>query len=432
MQRPTATIIDVLENALGGIEPASAESMTHADIENLADLVNEFYRSWTAPPKDDTTITAYSATPLGHNAAGSPETSYLFSSLLYYPRVVVHDPFSSWFNRDRSELTIPVLPRLKGDELWVEATEYRLGAEYHDVKPELDEARTTMRFFLEMFAVLRPLIVEGVIVPVPAWKIVRKRQEEISAAMRHDIKDDAMFALLYQSEEAPRVSDFTHGRIMMNNIPPKYQRYETVRPASFYLNKLITIADEMDAVYVPSEPIDYALLQTRLKRVRQELKMRSADFRIVPELMKLKLPIFDEVKPKTLVAMRQNDSAFEEFRAVLADLYRSASIGGANSEEFPNEIADALRDKLIPRVNEVERATARSATLRDALQSPMLDMVVGGAGVFAAAAAHGGAALPALVGVGATGVTGSLRRLLFRQKPQGANLVISALLRGRT
>ncbi|MFL6136685.1 MAG: hypothetical protein ACJ74O_02670 [Frankiaceae bacterium] len=427
MATPSATVLDVIENALGSTEPIRAGTLTLAEIDELAELVIEFYDAWEAP-KDESTLTAYSGGGLGLSQAGDPNVDYLYASLLYYPRVVVHDPFASWFNRDRDRLNLTHGPRLRSDELWATTTEYVLGSEYFAQRSQLtlEEARNTVRRQLTIVRTLEPLIRSGAVVPIPAWKIVRQRQQAIAAAMRHDIADDALLNLLARNtggrpDVLPRVGDFSYAA---QGIPPNMKlnqlRYLVLEAPSFYLNKLVSIADELGAVYVPPAEADHVLLNARLDRLPREVRARSRiELRLVRDIAAVRLPLFTGLPAQTLVKIRQDEEAFADFRDTLATAYRSVQVSPEDSD-FAAEMREALRAALDPRVREVQRLTSAQQTLKAAALAGATELVLG------AVALIGGT--PPLFALGPA-IPAALLRMLLRPKATGANMVLQALAR---
>ena len=76
-------------------------------------------------------------------------------------------------------------------------SEHRLAQSYFGSRDEGVEAhRKSLELMLTILDVLRPLIESEALRLVPAWKLVRQRQKEIEAAIRHDLKDDNLYEFL--------------------------------------------------------------------------------------------------------------------------------------------------------------------------------------------------------------------------------------------
>lgn len=123
------TILDVLDHFDGGntVTSGRATRMSLEEIDELCEQVNSFYEAWTPPiqgANQDAPLTVYPGGMVGGiTTEGSPELAHLFAALMYYPRAIIHDPLSSWFNRDKERLTLKSGPRLRGDEVWATSTE---------------------------------------------------------------------------------------------------------------------------------------------------------------------------------------------------------------------------------------------------------------------------------------------------------------------
>lgn len=128
---------------------------------------------------------------------------------------------------------------------------------YLSSREDLHGTRDALRKMLMIIEALRPLIEQGAVLPVPQWKIVRRREQEIATAMRYDLRDEELWALISDtSEPTPRmfsVSDLGRmvGGFSAPNLPKGSERLSRIEAPSFYLNKMSIIADEMQAVYVP-------------------------------------------------------------------------------------------------------------------------------------------------------------------------------------
>ena len=151
----------------------------------------------------------------------------------------------------------------------------------------------------------------------------------------------------------------------------------------------------------------------------------------------LGIPALTDPEPETLVKIRESEESFAEFRAELSASYRRAETWAATSGS-DSELVAAFRDELTPRIAQVERAAGKSGVLGAALGDASAELSVGVAtlGGTALASSAGGTVLTATAlasgaaGVVAAGITGALKRLIARNKTEGANLVLEGLVRG--
>lgn len=437
MDKPATTILDVIDNFGGGagITEKRAASMTLAEIDEFAEMVNSFYELWEPSGTGDS-LTVYPGGVVGGLTTDrEPSLNHLFSSLLYYPRAVVHDPLSSWFNRDKERLRIrEALPPFKGGGIWPSVSEFDMGmgmGSYWTSRADLSETRLGLGSMLKIIETLRPLIKEGYVDLVPQWRIIRERQMSIATALRFDTRNAEMWELISRSGEGFSYMDLG-GKISKMEfdgpmVAESRRRLDVEGPA-FYLNKMISIADYTNAIYVPPFDGDYKLLKLRIDRVQKDLRMKSSlEPRIIHDLTQLDLPAFRDVTAKNLVKARQNEDAFETFRVKLNNEF-SVAIGAADDEVlFPIQIAEHIKDAMMVEIRAVEKATSASATLKGALEDSRRALVVGAAtGTATLAVGGSGAAVAATMTTSM--IATAIYRMIFRPKLEGSKLVISALI----
>lgn len=417
---PGPTIVDVLDNVLGGTDPALADSMTQERLDDLAEFVEDFYSRWEPPIIPSDRLVAYSGGGIGLlSPGGPPNVRLLYASMLYYPHVVVHCPFGDWFTHDRSRLHSlnDQMPGVRSGQLWPQILEFAMANEYVPASIPWTEARDAIRNKLSIVHTLRPLIETGIVIPVPSWKLVRKRQHQIAAAMRRDMGDDAWFAALNGDgpEFMAPVGDWlTATGPITTDMTGTQVRWQRTQPASFYLNKLLAVSGEAQAIYVPASLESERLLDLRTDRIARELRAKSrVEFRIVRGLEAVPLPLFGSLEPRNYIALRRDEDAFQDFRDTLSSVFRTLPID-ETSPEYALELQEALRSAFHPHVRALDRLTKRTPSLREALPAAVLEL-------------------------GATWITGSVPAaltaalippalaLLIRKKPEGIALAIQAL-----
>ena len=86
--------------------------------------------------------------------------------------------------------------------------------------------------------------------------------------------------------------------------------------------------------------------------------MSPIETRIIPDLASLKIPTLSNVQAETLVKIRENEEAFEDFRHELNEIF-SIAVGLPQDAEG-DAVSSYIHDHLSRRVAEVERITRES------------------------------------------------------------------------
>jgi hypothetical protein len=133
-----------------------------------------------------------------------------------------------------------------------------------------------------------------------------------------------------------------------------------------------------------------------------------------------------------MLAIRENESAFAEWRTELRNTVRLIEALPSEGTTFEAEARDVLNDHLMPRALEVQKAVSLSQAMKDATRESV--------GTFAVSAAAIGAAA-VLTGAEGTGITALVAalsmplqwayRVAFRPSPTGANAVLAQLVKRR-
>jgi hypothetical protein len=103
-----ATTLEILESALGEFTAERVRALTVQEIDSLAESVAESAEAWR-PPNAEGSFRTYSG---GWTAKVLGESvDQLYTSLVYSPSVVVHDPIAEWFDPFRGQFdNLPGIP----------------------------------------------------------------------------------------------------------------------------------------------------------------------------------------------------------------------------------------------------------------------------------------------------------------------------------
>jgi len=429
MSAQQPTILDVVDNAIGGTDPAIANRLSARQIGELADRVSEFIEAWSPPEEDPTNFLGYSGGWVASSVVALPEqVDYFNATVLYYPRVLVHDPVANWFSRDPDSIEeLPPITAVNG--ISMQGSEVAFVDTYYRANRNLEEDRHKLGFALSLLHSLAPLIREGMVIPAPSWRIARLRQQQIRTSIRYDIGDERMLeAIEQQVDGPPTVRDNLRGFGAELDVP--WVRGDIVRAKvqdpSYYLNKTLAVADYCSAVYVPTTGTDIAILRTKAIQASQKVRSNGRASLPVPQiLVDANLPFLAGMSVADLVEVRRQNENFAEFRTLLANSVRQAS---TYAKVTDGDAVDAFRDELEPTIRRVERSVSTSSRLSSANTQgviALLAMSAATVGGLAAGVPVTETVYPALGGGAATWAWTSLRR----SQLVGADAVIAGLIK---
>ena len=376
------TIIDVVEDAVGSIGQVRADALSGSALDRLAHSIIEFYDSWTPLGAEDGRM--YSGGWIAGNLEAAEPRRYLFSSLLYYPEVVIHEPLADWFFPYREQLWSP--PGVWADRrsMLIDGSEPAMLANsgYFRFASEPDRTRSYLASVLPALAELAPLIRSGAVAPVPQWWIVHRHQRSIETAIRYDVRDPEFSKAVSEPIDLPLPrGDQVRGMAITPSggwSPGHAQRALTQDP-SYFLNKTLLIQQQSGALYVPPYASDAALLDVRLRRVGEELASEGVDFSVAPSLVSAQLPFIEGVDVQTLLKIRTDEAHFEDWRRTLRTVVRQIRLLPADGDEFRREAKEVLEDALLPQVAAIQRRTKASSVLRGSATDRVADLAVSAA-----------------------------------------------------
>lgn len=414
------TPLDVLDDYFGELPDAGVvKSLTLSQIDDLGDRVNiaAAQMSKIKPTTDPIGDLVYPGGWLGNGWRSGIFRHELNCSLLYEPRLLVHDPLAEYFFSDFS-----VLPevKLKGRSGAVSVFGARMWAN-HGRRVHLGDHVEAIRFDLEsIFLVLKqfePLIRSGVMVMRSQFPILEREQHALEASVRADLRSEPMVDTVSRSGGVPLPRwDNLRG---MHVTPPGGLLDPNDRaqwkPEFYYLAKSLMFSHSAGAMYAPASANELTLLETKSAEYLKGKRSFVPSQPLVEEVFRTIAPEM-RLDPATAVKVRSSEEAFDAWRRELRALQR-ASVGVAD-DDMPQLVTDMLQ----PKVEEVRKAVLKSDVLRShapknlalALISGIGALPGGPAGAFAAAAT--------------SGVGGYLMDRFGRRQPDGSKPVIAALL----
>lgn len=423
---PTITVLDVLEGFFGAVpNEAAVRGLNQRELEELGGLVVQSAAVTAAAPVPVGTV--YPGGWLAGNWHEQMSRGDLTLALLYYPRLLVHDPLADFFFRDFDLL--PPTRHLRerhgrmtisaGPAMWAQA-----GA-YDGMRGNLEAVRGYLARVINFLVDVAPLLRSSVLVTRSQWPTMLHRSEALMTSVRHDVRSSQMQAAVANAQVAgdPVPSWDT---IRGLNVEPSSGLRDSDEPwrfqhEFFYLGKTLAVADAAGATYVPPTASELKLLRVKADQAGRAVLVGRQPLEMLAEVARVLVPDF-QLDARTAVAMRNSEDAFDDWHRELRSL--------ARGPEGPvEELRERVEDALLPQVRRVRLATDRSATMRQALKDTTATTVISGAVAAGAAGLAGG---KPLIGGAAAAVSGVLQWAWKAYRPPsmgGADAVLASLMR---
>ncbi|WP_179012488.1 hypothetical protein [Paenarthrobacter ureafaciens] len=430
-QRPSLNLItplEVLRNYFGELPSERAmDSLTVEGMEELGDLLVQSAAVSVFDPVPPGTY--YPGGWLGSGWNEPVFKSDLDLALLYYPRLLVHDPLSGYFF-DRFD----DLPKMKEIRIVSSTTRSHLAATYtgpdvfaqHGVylrhKDEPAHALSWFRRLVLNVVAFAPLIDSGVLILRSQWPTILARHQAIMTSVRHDVRSPQMQAAATADPfNTTRWDNIRGGKVTIPGgiVHPSDAAWET-QDEFLYLAKTLAVADEAGATYVPPNDADFGLVRAKAATGATRIKgLQQQPSKLLEEVARLVVPNL-ELDAKTALRIRQDEECFDSWRRDLSTLARDSK------DDSAEDLACRVDDLLIPRIRDINRALKKSRPLRDNLVPDGAAVAISaGIGLFAAGPA--GAAAGAAIGA-APGVFGWLFKAYQRPNLSSSDTVLARLI----
>lgn len=415
------TSLEVLENFLGAKPTKSAISrLSDREIGDLELLVLQSCEASAWEPSPPGAI--YPGGWLANDVANPAGNEYLNLALLYYPKVLIHDPLGDFFFGQYRHL--PDFRPLRaadgslsisaGPEMWHQ------GAAFFKDSPETLRAR--LGHIAEFLSDIEPLLRDNIVVMRSQWPIITSRIQPLMASVRHDSRNEEFLDYLQKaSEDEPfPVWDNIRGLRALPATPlraaDKRWRFQY---ESFYLAKTLAVADAVGATYVPASDVEMDVLRLKLKATFESPPSESQPISFLQEVARVSIPNL-AITAKTAVAMRNSEQDFDDWHRSLDRLRRSTD---------PDSWSEQVADELIPDIRRVERAIRRSPLARSALKEAAASTIISATTSGLVAATATGSPITSMAAAGGAGALNWLWRAYFPSRLGGRDAVIAALVR---
>lgn len=419
------TPLDVLRNFFGELPGDQAlASLTIPMMEELGELLVQSAEAQASDP-----VPAGTYYPGGWLGAGWNEPIFstdLHLALLYYPRLLLHDPLSGYFFNRFNDLPkmrdIRVINPLTRAQMATTYTGPDVFAQHGVYFTQRSDPATALDWFRRLIRnvlAFAPLIDNGILILRPQWPTILTRQQSIMTSVRHDVRSDQMQSAANSNPSGlTRWDNIRGGKVSVNgSVPHPADAPWVNQDEFFYLAKTLAVADEAGATYVPSTDEDFALLRAKAVTSASHLKgLQQQPTKLLEEVARLVVPDLT-LDPKTTVRVRQDEESFDSWRRELSALARDSR------DDDEETLAGRVDDMLIPRIRDIQRSIARSKPLRDNMV-PDGAIIAVSAGVGFLTGGPAGAALGA-----APGVAGWLFKAYLRPNLSGSDAVLARLIR---
>jgi hypothetical protein len=152
-----------------------------------------------------------------------------------------------------------------------------------------------------------------------------------------------------------------------------------VQDPSYFFHKTLAIAEATGSRYVPPGAADAALLEFKTSDLVAQLRRRDIDLHVASALGVTSLPFLVGADVATIVAIRQDQEAFADWRAELRAVARTIGALPSEGDAFRQEAQDVLSDALLPKANALRHAVSRSSVMKSAAGDEVLRLGIGAA-----------------------------------------------------
>ncbi|NMM16010.1 MAG: hypothetical protein HHJ14_02400 [Cellulomonas sp.] len=419
-------VLDVLEGFFGELpSKATVLGLSREQIEELGELAMASASVLADDALDEPAV--YPGGWLAGNWAKQLFRGDLNLALLYQPRLLVHDSLADFFFVGADN--IPELTNMRGALGGMSVTRgpkiWAPSDSYVGMRDDLDAVRHLLARIIGYFVELAPLLRSGIVIARAQWPTIRRESAQILTSVRHDVRSPEMLkAVQSASLDGGLLPVWDTLRGMHVTPPGGFDPRDALlqwEPEYFYLAKTLAVANAAGAIYSPSTEDELRLLRAKSSRLEAAATREGHPVALLREVARVLVPDM-QLDASTAVAIRQSESAFDDWRRSLRNLQKDTA------HFTPDELRERVEDELIPEVRAIERLTSRSQAIRTVLKAESAATVISGGVATAVSLAMGQGWIGPTVGVG----TGALSWLWKAYRPAnlgGRQTVIASLIR---
>jgi len=336
-------VFEVLDNFLGSGDCPVVEALSNKQIEDLRHHILKFYNTFDLPLKEEYETRLFLGSFLSSPPFPLEASPYLSSAILCADAVVFFDPLHHWFCEEQYLRT-----RLQSASSgWL--------LDVNTKRPDYIKTRQYLNYTFSWLYSLRPLIDAGIIVLVPAEKIIYSdpKLETLSKEIKDLLNPLEILTEDFSPEEIT-VDDNRKGLFVFAGGSRVSQLRKALGRGIEHFAKDVIIANKTDSVY--TAPFRWE--QELCKRVFNEHEAVKVQTNIVEGIRNLKLPLLANLSPEILAEVHK-DSYYYEFRAGLSGALRAidAEIG---TPDFSKQVREIERDILLPKIRAIHQEVKSS------------------------------------------------------------------------
>ena len=395
-----ATIFDVIDNFWGNDPLRKIARADKVTFSRFAKQVNTFYESYEITPVTEGEFRSYYGGLVATNFSLTGKQRTFFNNLLYTHSTIVPDPIARWyFDRYEDPTKTPVVDYF-GGQAFADQSEW-IGWLLNSHRAfcwDLEMSREILTYFVERLLTLRPLVEAGIVVLVSQAQMLIEGSSEIVSQALNDAADCGFVSICATSgDEQPPLWDNIRGGIMtpsLNSVAPApdLAAWAQAKEAAYHIRKNLAIAAYAGGYYVPENNTDSRLLKQILLMSGQRAGYRDWETDIALSLEGLTLPSLEGLSLVDLIQIRKEESAFNEFRAWLAQRLLPAS----GNRTHPS--VELTSQEIEIEVNRLRNQLSKSAVIKKFLSEnglrisaqALVGLVMGSAGGQAIAGAAAG------------------------------------------
>lgn len=332
------TVLDAVDAAFG--PSPGVGRIPGRELLEFGEEIRRLEQAFSPPPPSDSAIgPSYLGGWPSANVWLGQGAPLVMSSLLYSETAIVRDPITDWFSNYRYQQ-----PQLMGS---------RSG--YLDQHGDAAVARTRQFLSVTIPALmnLRPLIDAGVLLLVPAQRLLWENRKEVldvrSRVMEVIQPEPLDISGQFQPRELAR-ADNLRGLFVFAGGDREGQVLRAIEQAVDYFAGEYVLTNVCAGTYAAPYSFEQWLCREGLDA---EVR-RSPGGRVLHAVIRSQLPVFGGLTPEVLASVR-DDEAFGSFRSELYTTYSSLP-EGAMQEEFDRAMCEAEEAVLAPRISEARRS----------------------------------------------------------------------------
>jgi hypothetical protein len=405
---PAVSVLDVLDDFFGSVwGVASVESLSDAELLDLAEAVNDHYSRARLPSAKDGVVRHYCggasfmqpsisvpgmAVPMPTLPSGNM-IPFTPGALLYADELVINCPLDSWICRHRGSFRVP-LPYVAKNGVEIALSQPAAINDDGFWRSPMELNRQRISQALGMLADLEPGIRSGWLTLVPHLRYWKQNEQAIWSQVRRDVMDLQFMDLMnHPWKTEPAVSDVLRGFLTIPTggyIPKDHNRALTESP-SLYFNATLAVAATAQARFLPTADSDYGMLAHKIKKatmlnrqLRDGLLVHAMESVLVPDV---RVDNFEDV-----MSIRADSESFADWRRGLENIVSGVGIpSNVTLEECQQLVTESLRD----RVEGIREEGRSRASLGSRLTQARMESI--DVGVAAALWMIEGASVPAVI-----------------------------------